>query len=124
MLTTSESTSFKKTQHFIDIYSLTVDLVLLELGIFYKQFDIETTSLNSYEATVQLSSINVQEGLFDLNNLDLSFKTDKAFNNSINSTKAKLSEFIIKNCLNKKVEYQLSKSKSTFKIGNFYRIFV
>jgi hypothetical protein len=124
LLTTSESTSFKKTQHFIDIYSLTVDLVLLELGIFYKQFDIETTSLNSYEATVQLSSINVQEGLFDLNNLDLSFKTDKAFNNSINSTKAKLSEFIIKNCLNKKVEYQLSKSKSTFKIGNFYRIFV
>jgi hypothetical protein len=117
LLTTSESTSFKKTQHFIDIYSLTVDLVLLELGIFYKQFDIETTSLNSYEATVQLSSINVQEGLFDLNNLDLSFKTDKAFNNSINSTKAKLSEFIIKNCLNKKVEYQLSKSKSTFKIG-------
>lgn len=109
-------------QHFIDIYSLSVDLVLLELGIFYRQFDISTTSLNPYEANVQISTNIIQDGLFDLNNLDLNNKKDKVFINSLKSTKAQLCELLIKNCLNKNVQYQQSKSKSTFKIGKRFFI--
>ena len=113
LLTTSSSAACANNQQLIDIYSLSVDYVLLELGCFYKQFDVMSTSLHHHEVTAQLATTNIQEGFYDLKNFKLRNKTDKV----TASLKSKLTELLVRNCLNKKE--QQNKPKSTFKIGKF-----
>ena len=117
LLSTSSSASCQTTQHFIDIYSLSLEYVLLELGILYKQYDIATTSLNSFEASTQLASTRFQTGFFDLKQNMILKKKDSI---DLKELKIRLSELIVKNCLNRGTEFQQNKAKSTFKIGNFY----
>ncbi len=118
LLSTSASAACQTREHFIDIYSLSVDYCLLELGVFYKQFDVSTTSLNAFEALAQLSTIQLQSGgLFDVGAKSESRRKEA---NELRSVKSRQSELLVKNCLNRGVEYQQGKAKSTFKIGNFF----
>jgi hypothetical protein len=115
LLNTSSSSIGTTTLDSINIYSLVVDYVSLELGIFYKQFDVTTTSLNAFEASAQLSTIYIQNGLFnfkDINNLKV-----RENNNNYKALKIRLTDMLANKCLNKNQEHQQNKSKSTFKIG-------
>ena len=118
LLSTSSSAICHSCEHFIDMYSLSVDYCLLELGIFYKQFDVSTTSENVFEARAELSTVQFQLGVL----FDTGVKSESRLKeaNELSSVKSRQSELLVKNCLNRGVEYQQGKSKSTFKIGNFF----
>ena len=121
LLRTSLSSACATTQHFIDIYGLSIDYALLELGIFYKQFDVVSSSLNPYQMDTQISSVRIQTGFFDIKKRDLKRKESRS---EFKALKNKLCELLVNNCLDKSKEQQLNKAKSTFKIGKFLYFFM
>ncbi len=95
----------------IDVFCLCADYVELELGIYYRQFDIEATSLNTLEFDIGFASIHIQNGLFDLSDQG-EIKLQPLKKEEIVS----ISEMLVKNCLNIEVESK-TKAKATFQIG-------
>ena len=108
------SSSSLKLSDSLNVYSLCIDYVLLELGMFHKQFDVTSTSLNVFEANAELATIHMTSGLFDLSQTDLRIKESRE---ALTALKTRLSDLLVKNCLNKDAEHQKSQTKSTFKIG-------
>jgi len=90
------------------------------MGIFCRQFDVSTTSLNVFETRAELATVQFQSGgLFDVG---IKSESRRKEINELKSVKSRHSELLAKNCLNRGAEFQQGKSKSTFKIGNFVRI--
>ena len=88
---------------------LNLDYVELELGIYYKQYDIETNNSISNDLSIGFTTIFIQNGIFDLN-YEIRVKKFKK------EDLIKFSEMLVKNCLNKEIESK-SKAKTTFQIG-------
>jgi hypothetical protein len=98
----------------LDIYSLCIDYIALELGLFYRQFDVLNSSFRANELSVGFSTMQVQHGFFDLTQLNLKLASSTSENKNL---KQQLIELLAKNCLNRSnIEMNKSKSKATFKI--------
>ena len=95
----------------INVFGLCADYVELELGIYYRQFDIETSSLNTLEFEIGFESIHTESGFFDLSDQS-EIKLQPLKKEEIVS----ISEMLVKNCLNIEVESK-AKAKATFQIG-------
>jgi hypothetical protein len=96
----------------IDVYSLCCDYIKLELGIYYEQFDVNTSSVKSLnQATI--STINFQNGFFDLKQDNLVKSSMKDLMNLKNNQ----IELLVDNCLNRVQNQTKLKQKVTFKIG-------
>jgi hypothetical protein len=103
------TSSISTTNDSINMFSLCADYVELELGIYYKQYDIETNNSISNDLSIGFTTIFIQNGIFDLN-YEIRVKKFKK------EDLIKFSEMLVKNCLNKEIESK-SKAKTTFQIG-------
>lgn len=95
----------------VNVYSLCADYVELELGIYYRQFSVETTDLSTQEFDIGFETIQIQSGFFDLSQREL-----KGNSHLKKEDYVSMSEMLLKNCLNKDLEAK-TKVKATFQIG-------
>ena len=114
LLKTSFSSSTNSLEACIDIYSICIDYVELELGMFNNQFDVVSSSLRtSIEPEVNLATVFCKSEFSNLRQEPRSLIKDK----DLNSLKFNLSEILANNCLNKNADATKTKSKCTFQIG-------
>ena len=82
LLSTSLSSGNNNLEACIDIYSLCIDYVQLELGMFNKQFDVvSSTARTSIESEVNLSTTFLKNGFFNLKQEQQNLTKDKNFSN-------------------------------------------
>ena len=96
LLTTSTSAVESDAQSCINIYSLCVDYVLIELNAYYRLFDVNTSLFRpGSETSVGLSTFFSEIELFT------SLKSNSKQKREYEQLKEKLSEILTKNCLTK-----------------------